>query len=107
MITSLELVMAFAAAAKNTHVVLHRFCGGGGHRINCGTCSDNIVLHIVHGGCVGSVTVHVSLVGSGQVGQMVLDQCQSETRDGGELFNVVKSAMRNVADGREHRHWWM
>jgi hypothetical protein len=34
---------------------------------------DNVELHIMRGGCVGLVLVHVSLVGSGGAWLMVLD----------------------------------
>ncbi len=58
--------------------------------INLGMCGNKIVLHIARGGIVGSVLVHVSFVGSGQAGQVVIDQCWSETRDGGELFTAIE-----------------
>ncbi len=59
--------------------------------INLGTCSDNIFLYIVHGGYVGLVMMaHVSLVSISQGGQVVFDQCWSETSDGGELFTALE-----------------
>jgi hypothetical protein len=45
----------------------------GEHAINLGTCSNNVRLHIEHGGCIGLVSVHVSLVSSGGARQMVFD----------------------------------
>jgi hypothetical protein len=45
----------------------------GEHGINLGTCGNNVVLHVAHGGCVGLVLADVALTGSGGAGQMVLD----------------------------------
>ncbi len=45
---------------------------GGGHAINLVMHGNNVRL-IAHGGCVGLVPAHVSLIGSGGVWQMVLD----------------------------------
>jgi hypothetical protein len=47
----------------------------GEHVANLGLRSDNVVLHILCGGGVGSVSAHVSLVGGGRARQMVLDWC--------------------------------
>ncbi len=44
----------------------------GKHAINLGTCGNNVRLHVMHGGCIGLVSPHVSLVGSGGARQMVL-----------------------------------
>ncbi len=51
---------------------MHRFLEGE-HVINLGTCGNNVGLHVMCGGCIGSVTLHVSVVGSGGVRQMVFD----------------------------------
>jgi hypothetical protein len=45
----------------------------GKHAINLGMCSNNVRLHIAHGGCIGLVLLHVSLVGISGVEQMVFD----------------------------------
>jgi hypothetical protein len=41
--------------------------------INLSMCSNNVGLHVAHGGCIGLVLSHVSLVGSGEARQMVFD----------------------------------
>ncbi len=43
------------------------------HAINLGTCGNNVGLHVTCGGCIGSVPLHVSLVGSSGAWQMVFD----------------------------------
>ncbi len=45
----------------------------GKHVINLGMCGDNVGMHVTHGGCIGSVSSYVSLVGSGGARQMVFD----------------------------------
>ncbi len=45
----------------------------GEHATNPGTCGNNVGLHIARGCCIGSVSVHVSLVSSGGAWQMVFD----------------------------------
>ncbi len=55
----------------------------------CETCGNNVGLHVLRGGCVGSVSVHVALIGSGGAKQMVLDQHCSEARDGVMLLTEI------------------
>ncbi len=43
----------------------------GKHTINLGTCGNNVGLHVMRGGCIGSLVLHVPLVGSGGAWQMV------------------------------------
>ncbi len=45
----------------------------GEHAVNLGTCRDNVGLHIARGGCIGSVLVHVALVGSNGARQIFFD----------------------------------
>ncbi len=45
----------------------------GKHAINLGMCGNNVGLHIAHGGCIGLVSAHVSLVSSSGARQMVFD----------------------------------
>ncbi len=59
--------------SKTEHILHSTDFLGGKHAINLGTCGNNVRLHIAHGGCVGLVPAHVSLVGSGGVRQMVFD----------------------------------
>ncbi len=43
----------------------------GKHLINLGTCNNNVGLHVMCGGCIGLVALHVPLVGSGGARQTV------------------------------------
>jgi hypothetical protein len=45
----------------------------GKHVINLGTCGNNVGLHIVCGGCIGLVLLHVPLIGGSRARQMVFD----------------------------------
>ncbi len=45
----------------------------GKHAINLGMCINNVELHVVPGGSIGLMLLHVSLVGSGGARQMVFD----------------------------------
>ncbi len=58
---------------KTEHILHRTDFLGGEHAIKLGTCSNNVRLHIAHGGCVGLVPGQLSLVGSSGARQMVLD----------------------------------
>ncbi len=58
---------------KTEHILQSTDILGGEYAINLGTRGNNVGLHIAHGGCVGLVPAHVSLLGSSGVQQMVLD----------------------------------
>ncbi len=66
-------VMALASDAKQNTSCIAQISWGGGHAIKLSMRGDNVGLHIAHGGCVGLVPAHVSLVGSGGARQIVLD----------------------------------
>ncbi len=59
---------------KTKHILHGTDFLDGEHVINLNMCGNNIVLHIARGGSVGSVTAHVTFVGSGQVGEVLFDQ---------------------------------
>ncbi len=63
----------FGKRGKAEHILHRTDFLRGKHAINLGTCKDNVGLHVVHGGCIGLVFLHVSLVGSGRARQMVFD----------------------------------
>ncbi len=58
---------------KAEHIVYSTDFLRGKHAINLGTCGDNVGQHFTRGGCIGLVSSHVSLVGSGGARQMVFD----------------------------------
>ncbi len=85
MLVYMVLVMALASVAKKNTSCIAQISWRGEHAINLGMRGDNVGLHIAHGGCVGLVLAHVSLVGSSGAWQMVLDQ----RWDGGQLLTAV------------------
>ncbi len=77
----------------------------GKHAINLDTCGDNVKLHVRCGGCIGLVSLHVSLVGSGGARQMVFDVV---VKPGMVASSSMRSsAQRSVDAGGEHMIWWM
>ncbi len=74
---------------KTEHILHSTDFLRGEHAINLGTRGDNVGLNIARGGCIGLLLVHVSLVSSSGVQQMVFDQCCCEAGDGGKLFTEV------------------
>jgi len=60
----------------------------GEHVINLCTCCNNVLLSILCGGGVRSVSAHVSFVGGSVERKMVLDKCWHETRDGGKFLTT-------------------
>ncbi len=78
----------------------------GKHAINLGTCGNNVSLHVTCGGCIGSVVLHVPLVGSGGAWQMVF--INVVVRPGMVASSSLRSsAQRSVDAGKEHMIWWM
>jgi hypothetical protein len=58
---------------KAEHILHYTDFLRGEYAINLRMCGNNIRLHIARGGCIGLVSVHVSLVSSGGARQMVFD----------------------------------
>ncbi len=58
---------------KAEHILHSTDFLSGKYAINLGTCGNNVELHVKCGGCIGLVSSHVSLVGSGGARQMVFD----------------------------------
>ncbi len=60
--------------SKGEHILHSKDFLRGKHAINLGTCGNNVELHtIAHGGCIGLVSLYVSLVGSGGAQLMAFD----------------------------------
>ncbi len=55
----------------------------GHHSIHLGLRGYCLVVNVLCRGCVGSVSVHVTLVGSSGARQVVVDECGSQARDFG------------------------
>ncbi len=78
----------------------------GKHAIKLHMCSNNVGLHVTREGCIGLVSLHVSLVGSSGARQMVL--INVVVRPGMVASSSLRSsARRNVDAGREHMIWWI
>ncbi len=58
---------------KAVHILHSTDLLRGKHAINLDHCGNNDGLHVKHGGCIGSVLLHVSLVGCSGEWQMVFD----------------------------------
>ncbi len=50
----------------------------GHHLIYLGLCGYCLVVDVLHRGCVGLVSAHVTLVGSSGARQIVVDECGSQ-----------------------------
>ena len=76
-------VLASASAAKQkTSCMLQASCWGI-IRSTLAPCGYCLVVDVLRRGCVGLVSVHVTLVGSSGARQVVVDECGSQAGDCG------------------------